>query len=132
MTREIKDALKQVTQALPAANANGDSATLNLEQPNGGALENVEVEIYVPATTTLVHTKTLTFTVKHGVTAGSLAALSPQITAVITGKAGNGSDEARIRFRLPPGTKQFIAINAAVENGGGTNTATSYTASLLF
>lgn len=132
MTRQIKDSLKQVTAALPAANAAADLTPFDLEQAVGGALENVEIEIAVPALTELVHNKKLTFSLKHGDSAGSLAAMNPQITCTAAGKSGNGLDAVSFRFRLPANAKRYVAINAAVENGGGDNTAKSITASLLF
>lgn len=131
MSRNIKDALLEVTKAFPAAAANNTTDAIDLEQVNGGELENIVVEVETPELTALVATKTATFTLVHGDAANSLAATEPTIVATLTGATGNGADAAKVQFRLPPSCKRYIAIKCAVDTGGGDNTAKSYTARIL-
>ncbi len=131
MSRNIKDALLEVSKAFPAADANNTSDPIDLGQVNGGELENVVVELEVPALTALVAEKTATFTFQHGDAANDLAATDPAITHVITGKSGNGYDGGKVQFRLPPSCKRYIAMKCAVPTGGGNNTAKSYTMRVL-
>jgi hypothetical protein len=130
-TRNIQDAAKIVTTALPAAGANVTSTAIDLEQTVGGLLENVVVELSVPATATLVDTKVITFKVFTGATT-TLAVADPLISTTITGTSGNNSAAKTVRFRLPPDALRYVGINASVPADGGNNTATDFTVKLLF
>lgn len=129
-TRNRIDAELEVSKAFPAAAANNTCDAIDLEQV-GGELENVVVELDIPALTALVATKTATFTLQHGAAADSLADTDPAITHVVTGAEGNGHAAEKVQFRLPPSCKRFIAVKCAVLTGGGDNTAKSYTVRVL-
>ena len=130
--RRLIDTRKQVVKACPAANANHNSSTIDLEQVVATGLENVMLEIAVPATLALVDAKKLTITVQDSANDSSYAAVAGLATLVITGKTGNGSDAATRVVALPPSVRRYVQLNIAVENGGGDITGTSVTASLLF
>ncbi len=127
----MKDILKQITKAFPAANANSTSDAIDLEQLKGGALDNIVVELAIPATTALVEGKTATFKVYDSADGSEFAAIDPLISTTVVGASGNGSAAKTVAFRLPVNARRYIAVNCAVENAGGDNTAKSYTLSLL-
>ena len=129
--RNLRDDCKKTTTALPPAGANATTAPLDLEQPTADALESVSFEISVPATPGLVENKSIVLTAFDGATAADLAAIVPQITHTITGKATGGAPTVVV-FRLPPTARRFVAVNIAVESNGGNLTALDAVASLLF
>jgi hypothetical protein len=126
------DKLTSVSKALPAANANADSDVIDLGLSPFPTTDTVELLVTLPATTTLVEAKTVTFTVKDGAAADSLAALTLVGSAVVTGKAGDGSDAVSFRFKLPSSVRRYIAVNAAVLADGGDNTGTAFTVALAY
>ena len=65
------DALLEVSKAFPAAAGNNTTDAIDLEQVAAGELENVVVELDIPATTTLVADKTATFTLQHKATSAA-------------------------------------------------------------
>lgn len=132
-TRNIQDAAKIVSVALPAAGANVSTPTIDLEQVVGGLLENVCFELSIPATPSLVDAKVITCKVFDGAASNSLAVIDPLISTTITGVAtSQGGPAKSIRFRLPPTARRYIAVNVAVESGGGSNIAVDTTLKLLF
>lgn len=132
-SRNIQDAAKTVSVALPAAGANVNTPVIDLEQTLGGLLENIVVELSIPATPALVDTKVITCKLYDGAASDSLAVVDPLVSTTITGVATNQGGPAKtVRFRLPPTTRQYIAVNIAVESGGGSNIAVDATLKLLF
>ena len=132
-SRNLKDADKIVTTALPAAGANVDSTPLDLEQVIGGNVENVILELSIPAVAALVDEKVVTFTLKDGAASNSLAAIDPAQSTTIVGVATSAGSAAKVvRFRLPPNTRRYVSVNASVPADAGTLTAVSFTTSLLF
>lgn len=130
--RNLTDAAKTVTKALPAAAANNDTDAIDLEQAIGGDIENIAFEIAVPALPALVEDKTVTIKVQDSADGSSFADLDPAISTVITGGTGNGAAAKTVRFRLPPSARRYIRLNTAVLTGGGDNTGVSLTFQALF
>lgn len=126
-----KDALLTVSKALPAAEANATTDAIDLGQADAGALGNIVAEISVPALPNLANGKTITFTLMHGAAANSLAASDPAITTTVTGPASGGSAAKAVQFRLPPGTKRFVAVKAAAVASSGDCTAAAMTFRIL-
>ena len=132
-TRNQRDADFIVVKALPAANANHNTDTIDLEQLTGGDLENIQFEISVPATPALADTKKITITVQDSADDITFAAIDPLISTTVTGVAtGQGGPAKTVRFRLPPNARRYIQLNLAVENSGGNNTGVDVTWSVLF
>jgi hypothetical protein len=131
MSRNRRDALLEVTKALPAAAANNNTDAIDLEQVAGGDLEAIEFEVSVPALPALVEDKTVTITVEDSANGTDFDALDPAITTVITGGAGNGADAKTVRFRLPSTARRHVRLNQAVLAAGGNNTGVSTTFRLL-
>ena len=132
----IRDNAKTIITPLPAAGADATGYPLDLGQPGFGETTigdatTVTCEISIPATPNLVEDKTITATVYHGDTRAELAALDPSISTTVTGTATGGAAKA-VSFRLPPNCKRFVAVNYAVEAGGGDNRALDAHFCLLF
>lgn len=129
MIRSIKDADLIVTKALPAAaaNVNSDTITLGTSIP-----EEVQVELSCPAVPSLVDAKTITYTFQDSANGSSFAAIPELATVVQTGASGAGAAAVVHTVQLPPSTRAYLNVNAAVLTGGGDNTAKSFTVSLKF
>jgi len=130
MTRNLQDALLIKSSALPAANANNATASIDLTATTQDETY-FEVSLSVPATPNLADTKKITFTFEDSADNSSFAAIAPLATLVVTGTATGGAAAETI-VRLPGVTRRYIRAKAAVENAGGTNTAVSYTLALIF
>lgn len=130
--RTIKDAKLVVTRVCPAAAANADSASIDLGQVNAFPInEEVDLQIAVPATDTLVEDKTLTVTVQDSADDSSFAAVATLPTVVVTGAATNISAAKTTVLKLAGSVRRYVRINVAVEAAGGDVTDTTVTARLL-
>jgi hypothetical protein len=129
--RAIKDALFVKAKALPAANANNNTATFDLGA-GGYAPEEIEVEIAIPALASLADDKLVTIKVQDSADDSSYATVDPLIQTTVVGAGGVGASAKTIRLRLPANVRRYVQFNQAVDNGGGTLTASSVTYSLLF
>jgi hypothetical protein len=125
--RNIKDAALVISKALPAAAADNTSDPFRIG--SGISLENVELEVSIPALANLVDGKTITLELVTGATSSPATVL--QQLYVATGKTGNGFDAVVKRFRLPSTCLDYIAVKQTVLTGGGDNAASSITYSLL-
>ncbi len=130
--RNNRDAAKVGTLAVPAAGANASGAAVDLEQVNGGILENVDFEIAIPALPNLADAKVLTVTVQDSADGATWANLDPSQVTTVTGVSTNGSAAKGVRFRIPPQARRYIGVNLAVAAAGGDSTAKSVTLSALF
>jgi hypothetical protein len=89
--RNLKDAELIVSKALPAANANNNTDSIEI----GGAgphRERLKLRATIPTNAALVATKTLTLTLQDSADDSSFAAVSPGQAAAVVGKGGNGID----------------------------------------
>ena len=130
--RNIQDALLSVTKALPAANAANYTKSLDLGQVNGGEIENINLVVKVEATTALVATKTITLTLKDSTDNATFAAVAGVAALIVTGADTTGGSAAfELRLRLPPDTKRYIRLDAAVAADGGDNTGKNYSLAIL-
>lgn len=132
--RNRKDAQKIVTLALPAANANANSDSIDLEAVAPGATaEAIELEVALPATPSLADDKDITIHLEDSADDSTFADIASLASIVDTGVATSqgGAGVTRV-YKLPPDVRRYIRINAAVEDAGGDNTGVSVTVSLLF
>ena len=131
--RNIRDAKFAVEKAFPAANAVAVTDSLDLEQTNGGTLENVEAEIVIPALPALTdNTKTVTIALHDSADNSSFAATDPLVQTSIVGVATTGTAAKTVRFRFPPVTRRYVRLSISVPTGGGDNTALKVGFNLLF
>lgn len=132
MAKTLYDLTLQKTTALPAAGT-ASGGTLDLEQAfPDGLTDTFRVLLEVPATTALVDTKTITFTLKDSPDNSTFAAISGLGTKVTTGAGGVGAAATSQEWRVPTSVQRYLRVEATVESGGGNNTAVSYTVSLGF
>jgi hypothetical protein len=122
--RNKADALLSVTKALPAAAANNDTDEIYIG-PAGPHREGMKLRASWPANSVLVATKLLTLTLKSGATGALASETDPTATYVITGNTG--VDAGYVDFELGQNVGEYVAVNQAVETGGGSNIATSFT-----
>jgi hypothetical protein len=131
--RAFKDLQLIETKALPAAAANNSTDAIDLQQTVVGVnLDDVDVELSVPATPALVDDKTITFTFQDSANGTNFDPIAGLATVVTTGAASAGAAAVKRIVKLPPSTRQYIRVNAAVLTAGGDNTAVSYSLALLF
>ena len=131
--RAFKDATLVKSSVLPAAAANNSTASIDLQQATVGVnLDEIDVEIAVAATPDLVNDKTLTLTIQDSADNSSFDTVTGLTTLVLTGAGGAGAAAGVRRVKLPTGARRYLRANAAVESGGGSNIAVSYSISLLF
>lgn len=132
MPRNIQDAALRVITALPAAGANNDSASIDLEQPTADTInEGFSVQVAVPDLPDLVDTKKVTITFQDSADDSSFAAI-PELAAFVITAGAEGAEAASRTVRLPATARRYIRINQAVEAAGGNNTAVKSKLHLLF
>ena len=127
-----RDAALTTTKACPAAAANHNTATLDLQSTTAGAFaDSVEVEIAIPALPSLAADKTLTVKLQDSADNTTFADIAELASFVVTGVSTTGSAAKTVAVRLPSSAKRYLQANLAVAASGGDNTAKSVTVSLL-
>ena len=130
--RRLADANHVKTKALPAAAAANATDSIDLGSTILGPLaDDVEVLVEIEATPSLVDDKTITLTLKDSADDSSFAAIATLATVVQTGAASAGAAANSVRFKLPPSTRRYLRLDAAVLTAGGNNTAKTYTLKVL-
>jgi hypothetical protein len=126
--RNLIDAVSQTTQALPAAAANVTSSGIYLGG-DGPHKERLKVKVELPANSVLVATKKLTISLYDSADNSSFAAAAPAQSFVITGDTGFPTQD--IYFDINNSIRSYVAVNLAVETGGGSNISTIATISVV-
>lgn len=130
--RRLADANLTKTKVLPAAAGANAGNSIDLGQTTLGPLaDDLEVLVEIEATPDLVDDKTITLTLKDSADDSTFAAIPSLATLVQTGASSAGAAAASRRYKLPPTTRRYIRLEAAVLTGGGDNTAKNYTLKLL-
>lgn len=134
----MRDLLKTVTSAFPAAAANNNTTGIQVgadkgTTPAAGAIaigpSDGHLEIDAPALPN--HTGgNVDFTIEDSADGVTYAAAVGYGTLNIPGVGGTGSVRWNKRLAIHPGTRPFVRLKAAVDAGGGNNTALSYTFAL--
>lgn len=122
------DALAQTTVALPAAAANVTTSGIYI----GGAgphRNKLKVKVSLPLNAVLVADKDLDMTLYDSADNSSFAAAVPAQTRQIVGDTGFAATE--FFFEIPQTARAYVAVNFAVETGGGSNIATTATVSVV-
>lgn len=131
-TRRLQDANLTKTKALPAAAAANASDSIDLGSTTlGPVADEIEVDISIEATPSLVDDKTITLTLKDSADDSTFTAIAGLATLVVTGASSAGAAAASRRLKLPPSTRRYLRLDAAVLTAGGDNTAKSYTMTVL-
>ncbi len=132
LARNIADASLIVTRALPTADGTVTSSDIDLGAVLAGpSLENVELEITIPAlsSTLLPSADTLTMTVQGG--AAVTPTTSLDIVHLTTG-TGSTIAEQVLRYRLPSNCPRYINAKFVAAGGTGDQSGVSATIKLLF
>ena len=130
-SRRLRDAKLTKTKALPAAAATNNADSVDLGSTVlGPAGDEIELEINLPATPSLVDAKSITITVKDSADNVTFAAIVG-VGTVVSLSAGGGAAALVRKLRLPAHTRRYLRVDAAVEAAGGDNTAVSYTYAVL-
>lgn len=123
--------LTKVT-ALPAAAAANYSASIDLGSTILGPLaDDLEILVEMDATPSLVDAKTITLTLKDSADNSTFAAIATLATVVATGASSAGAAAVSQRYKLPPQTRRYLRLDAAVLTAGGDNTDKNYTLKVL-
>ncbi len=130
--RTLQDLNLQVTTALPAANANNNSASIDTAEVNPGRVPGVELLMSMPATPSLVDAKTITLTLQDSADNATFNNVVDVPAQVVTGAGGVGAAALSYQFKLPIGLRRYVRLNAAVLAAGGDNTAISTTLAFVF
>lgn len=130
--RSIPDDNLTTTKALPAAGASATSTAFDTGDNTTGIFpEGVALELSCGSTANLPSAQTITYTVLADTANPPTTALSPSLTFVTTGTAGNGAATGSIKWRVPYNAGRYLAIQATIGANGGNNTATSFQVRLL-
>jgi len=128
--RALKDAKHIVTKVFPAAAANDNTGTIDLQSAAGYRPESLALNIAWPSLPNLVDAKTIIFDVQDS--ADDITYTTLQLGYTITGISGNGHAAGSVNLRLPAWTRRYVQVNRAVLVGGGSNIAAVNTVSLVF
>jgi len=136
MSHAVADKDLTVTKALPAAAATAYTAAIDLGAVGSrdDFLANMEFEISIPATPSLVEAKTIIVDIQtdNDVAWGSALTIISNIITVTGAAEAAGGAAASARFRVPSDVERYIRAGATVLTAGGDNTAVSFTLKPLF
>ena len=124
-TRLLRDNALTITQALPN-NTNNTSGTIDIGSGPFNP-EAIVIEVYVPAIAAHTTVNNLQIQLYHGDTTGALAATTPLVEVDIPGVGGTGSVATTKRFKLPTGTKRYIAFHAIATTDDCSAATATYT-----
>lgn len=128
-SRRIKDANYIASSTLAQAGVN--STAFDLEQVNGGLIENLLLEVAVPAVAGITDAKVLTFVLQDSADGTTFAAVDPGVSTTITAAGGVGTAAKTVDFPLPPNTRRYIRVAQTATATAGTFTG-AFITSLLF
>jgi hypothetical protein len=127
-SRNLTDALASTTKALPAAAASNTSDGIYIGG-DGPHKERLRLKVELPLNSVLVGTKLLTVALWDSADNATFAAASPAQSYVITGATGFAATD--IEFQISNTTRDYVAARFTVETGGGDNTGTTATVSVV-
>lgn len=130
---QLQDAELVETKAFPAAGANHNTGTFDLTAVQPNKSTPLMMKVVVPACPN--HTNTGAYnliTLQHSTDDITYTDVNPlhQIKMVGVGTTGYAGDT--YHFYLPPNVNRYVQLNILVPSNGGTNTAVTVTAGLVF
>lgn len=129
LARKIKDEFKLARIALPAQNANVNSAAIDLE--NVPLKDDVQFNLSLVKTPNLANGQTITGKVQDSADNVTFADVAIQ-TLVVTGVSTDGGPEATLTVRVPLNIRRYVRANWAASATAGNNTAISGEFALVF
>jgi hypothetical protein len=128
----LKDAKFSLSKALPNANANNNTSTIDLNG-SGSFTEQWRlgyISVAIPALSDHTNTSvTNLITLKHSdEAAANFADSDPLIQIKVVGVASTGSAAKTVKVPLPPAVKRYVQFNQLVPTNGGieNNAAVTY------
>jgi hypothetical protein len=118
----MKDAKFTLIQALPAAAANNNTTSidLNIEAPSA-KWRQANIEVAVPALSDHTNVSvTNTLTLQDSSDNSTFANTQPLIQIAVVGVASTGSLASTVKVPLPPACRRYVRFNQAVPANGGT------------
>jgi hypothetical protein len=123
----LKDASLKVTKYLPAAAADNQTATFDLNS-TGLQLFPRWIEVSVPAIAAHTDsTKNITLTLQDSADDSTYADTDVSIRVVVPGVLTSGSAAATFRVPVPPDVNRYLQFKQEVDSGGPAATTTLIT-----
>jgi len=121
-------------KALPAAAATNysDSIDLGTDPATHGVLLEGKLEIYLPATPSLVDAKTVTLTLQDSADDSTFTDVTGIATVVATGASSAGAAAITREVPIPSTLRRYVRLKQAVLTAGGDNTAISTRLAFLY
>jgi hypothetical protein len=129
----LQDAELIETKAFPAAGASHNTGTIDLKAVQQNKHGNQMLKVVVPSCpnhTSSAHTNTITL--QHSTDDSTYADVNPLHQIRMVGVATTGYAGDTYYICLPPNVNRYIQLTLAVDASGGTNTAVTVTAGLVF
>lgn len=129
----IIDANKQVVKAFPAAGANHNTTTIDLQHVQPGTPPHgTELIISVPAMAAHSdNSKSYTLQLQDSADDSSYANVDPAISTTVLGVTSTGTPAKEIRFPIPSTCRRYVQVYMSVQSAGPTLTGTSITVSAV-
>lgn len=137
--RSLEDPNLQVETAFPAANANNNSASIDLGAPQGSRREGVELFIRLPENSILAAGQTITASIEDSADNSNWAAAPVLGSVAVTGKVGNGlpdtdgngfevagNGDVVIHFPCPRKLDRYVRADIIMSSTTGNLTSLSY------
>jgi hypothetical protein len=129
----VKDSAFSLSQALPNANSNNNTAALDLNPEASGFLTNQwrlgYFEVAVPALSDHTNTSvTNRLALQDSADGSNYANVDPQTEIQVVGVASTGSVARTVKVAIPPGVRRYVRFNQTVPTNGGiaNNAAVTY------
>jgi hypothetical protein len=129
----LQDAEKLVTKAFPAAGASHNTDTIDLKAVQQNKAGNLMLKVVLPSCPN--HTNPSydnTVTLQHSTDDVTYADVSPLHQIKMAGVASTGYAGETAYICLPPVLNRYIQLTITNHASGGTNTAVSVVAGLVF
>lgn len=128
----IRDTSLKVSKALPAAGATNYSDSIDLgDKAPGLKLDDLQIEVAIPATPSLADDKTYTATLQDSADNSSFTDVAALAPVIVTGAGGAGASAKTQLFPLPKDLRRYLRVKNVVAASGGSNVAVSVALSVV-
>jgi hypothetical protein len=129
----LQDAELVETKEFPAAGASHNTDTIDLKAVQPGKHGNMMLKVVLPSCPNHTNASyTNTVTLQHSTDDSTYTNVSPLHQISMTGVATTGYAGETAYICLPPNINRYIQLTIANDASGGTNTAVSVVAGLVF
>lgn len=117
-----------IVETVIAAAAASASASIDLEQVQGGLIEGLQLELIHP-TFTITTGKLAAYTLQDSADNVTFADVDPKVSTATTAVTTTSTAKT-VEFPIPPVTRRYIRVNQSTADMGGAGTA-KFTIALL-